>query len=119
MEAVKLSHVVYEDLDPRWPASLSSVIAEDLLGQAMGFKGITITDDLDMGAIEKHFDIETAVSRISDAEIDIALICHDRQKIERAHQVLVKAVGGAEESRRKATESVQRILNLKQKYLLT
>jgi beta-N-acetylhexosaminidase len=116
VEAVMLSHVIYKDLDQQWPASLSSIIAKDLLRETMGFKGITITDDLDMGAIEKHFDIETAVGRISDAEIDIALICHNRAKMERAYHALVKAVGGSAESRRRAAASVQRILSLKQKY---
>jgi beta-N-acetylhexosaminidase len=113
-----LSHVVYEDLDPRWPASLSSVIAEDLLRQAMGFKGITMTDDLDMGAIDKHFDVETVVRRVSEAGIDIALICRDRQKAEKAYGALIEAARESEDSKRKATASVQRILNLKQKYLL-
>jgi beta-N-acetylhexosaminidase len=94
------------------------VIAEDLLRQAMGFKGITITDDLDMGAIDKHFDVETVVRRVSEAGIDIALICHDRQKAEKAYQSLIEAVRESEDSKRKATASVQRILNLKQKYLL-
>lgn len=117
VEAVMLSHVVYRDLDPEWPASLSSIIARDLLRQDMGFKGITMTDDLDMGAIAGHFDIQTAVGRISGAEIDIALICHDRQKMEKAYHALIKAVQASEDGRRKGTELVKRILNVKQKYL--
>jgi beta-N-acetylhexosaminidase len=116
VEAVMLSHVVYKSLDGQWPASLSSVIAKDVLRETMGFGGITMTDDLDMGAIDKHFDIETAIGRISDADIDIALICHNRSKIESAYQAFVKAMGRSAESRRKATASVQRILNLKKKY---
>jgi len=117
VEAVMLSHVVYQDLDPQWPASLSSIIAEDLLRQTMGFKGIAMTDDLDMGAVDKHFDVETMVKRISEAEIDIALICHDRMKVEKAYGALIEAARESEDSKRKATMSVQRILNLKRKYL--
>jgi beta-N-acetylhexosaminidase len=117
VEAVMLSHVIYKALDAKWPASLSSIIAKGLLRESMGFHGIVMTDDLDMGAIERHFDIETAVRRISDAEIDIALICHNRQKMERAYQVLLELSGESEESRRKASMSVQRILNLKRRYL--
>ena len=117
VEAVMLSHVVYRAFDAEWPASLSSVIAKTVLRESMGFGGIIMTDDLDMGAIEKHFDIETAVRRVLGAEIDIALICHSRQKMEKAYQVLLEVGGESEESRRKATASVQRILNLKQKYL--
>jgi beta-N-acetylhexosaminidase len=117
VEAVMLSHVVYQAFDTEWPASLSSVIAKAILRESMGFGGIIMTDDLDMGAIEKHFDIETVIRRVSDAEIDMALICHNREKIERAYQVLLEVVGESEASKRKASVSVQRILNLKQKYL--
>ena len=117
VEAVMLSHVVYRDLDGQWPASLSTVIARDLLRKDMNFEGITMTDDLDMGAIDKHFDVETTVRRISDAEIDIALICHDRLKMEKAYRALLKAVRESEDARKKATASVRRIVNMKRKYL--
>ncbi len=116
VEAMMLSHVVYRDLDSQWPASLSSIIAKDLLREAMGFEGITMTDDLDMGAVHKHFDVETVVSRIMDAEIDIALICHDRFRIETAYGALLRTVRESEDVRKKATASVQRILNLKHRY---
>ncbi len=118
VEAVMLSHVVYRDLDRQWPASLSSIIAKDLLRETMGFKGISMTDDLVMGAIDKHFRIEVAVQRISGAEIDVALICHDRLKMENAYGALLKVVRESKDARRKATTSVRRILNMKQKYLL-
>jgi hypothetical protein len=46
------------------------------------------------------------------------LICRDHQKAEKAYQSLIEAVRESEDSKRKATASVQRILDLKQKYLL-
>jgi len=116
VEAVMLSHVVYQALDPLWPASLSSVIAKDLLRGTMGFKGVTITDDLDMGAIEEHFDVETVVRRICDADIDIALICRDRAKMEATYGALLKAMGDSPERRRRRVLSVQRLLDLKGRY---
>jgi beta-glucosidase-like glycosyl hydrolase len=70
-----------------------------------------------MGAVDKHFDVETMVKRISEAEIDIALICHDRMKVEKAYGALIEAARESEDSKRKATMSVQRILNLKRKCL--
>ncbi len=118
VEAVMLSHVVYRNLDPDWPAGLSSVIARDLLRQTLGFKGVTITDDLDMGAIEKHFDVDTFVRKICDAEIDIILICHDRYKIEATYSTLLKAMRKSEDIRRKTVLSVHRVLNLKENYVV-
>ncbi len=82
----------------------------------MGFNGVTITDDLDMGAIDKRFDPDTVVRRISEAEIDIALICHDRAKIEAAHLALLEVIRQSRDTRRKRVASVQRILDLKENY---
>jgi beta-N-acetylhexosaminidase len=111
-----LSHIVYNDLDPKWPAGLSSVIAKDLLRGDMGFTGVTVTDDLDMGAIDKHFDVRSFVKRICEAEIDIALICHDRQKMVATYEALLESIRGSEGQRKKAVVSAERILRLKEKY---
>ena len=111
--AVMLSHVIYTAIDPQWPASLSPAIARDLLRQTMGFKGVTITDDLDMGAIQNHFDIETVARQVLDADIDIALICHDRHKMTGAHEALSRTVADSADLRGRAKASVGRLLDLK------
>jgi beta-N-acetylhexosaminidase len=116
VEAVMLSHIVYTDIDSRWPAGLSAAIAKDILRDSMGFAGVSITDDLDMGAIDKHFDVDTFVQRICEAEVDIALICHDREKMEATYDALLGAVKGSEKTRRDTLASVQRIMQLKARY---
>jgi beta-N-acetylhexosaminidase len=117
VEAVMLSHIVYNDVDPVWPAGLSSIIAKDWLRGKMGFTGVTITDDLDMGAIDRHYDVSTFVDRICEADIDLALICHDKEKMAAAYEALLAAIRGSEQVKRKARESVGRILRLKEKYV--
>ena len=42
----------------------------------MGFDGLVLTDDLDMGAIAKNFDIRASILQVLAADIDLALICH-------------------------------------------
>ncbi len=115
--AVMLSHAVYVALDPLWPASLSSVIAKDLLRNNLGFEGVTMTDDLDMGAIEQHFDVGTIVKRLSDANIDMALICRNSAKIRAVYRAFVKEIGRSHRIRTKRIASVQRVLDLKEKYV--
>jgi beta-N-acetylhexosaminidase len=117
VEAVMLSHVIYTDIDPQWPASLSPAIARDLLRQAMGFGGVVVTDDLDMGAIQNHFDLETVVTQVLDSGIDIVLICRDREKMVNAHDALVRAVGASDAEKARARLSVKRLLDLKRKYV--
>lgn len=114
---IMLSHILYKKLDPDWPASLSSQIAQDLLRIHMGFEGLVMTDDLDMGAIKKHYDIKTVVRQILAARIDIALICHRGPDIENAFGEILHAMDGSPSIRSEENESLQRIMRLKRKYL--
>jgi beta-N-acetylhexosaminidase len=113
-----LSHIFYPKLDPQWPASLSRPIANGLLRQRMGFDGLVLTDDLDMGAIAKHFDIRTSILQVLAADIDLALICHQGPNIETACEVILKQITDAPEMKDKGLESVERIMRLKRKYLM-
>lgn len=112
-----LSHIRYKKIDRQWPASLSIEIAKKLLREQMDFQGLVITDDLDMGAIGKHFDIETAISRIFAADIDITLICHESSKLEKAFEALLKLVSAGNNNRKRALHSVNRILKTKKAFL--
>lgn len=114
---IMLSHILYSRIDPKWPASLSSHIARDLLRDQMGFDGLVLTDDLDMGAVKKHYDIKTVVSRILSADIDLALICHQGPDIENAFEEILSAQGNSTSIKAKGETSVKRILKLKRKYL--
>lgn len=112
---IMLSHVRYTALDSIWPASLSRRIARDLLRGQMGYDGLVITDDLEMGAIANHYSMQEAASRILEAEIDMALICHSLEKVETALESILSGLsdpalpGGA-------AGSVSRILETKNRY---
>ncbi len=117
VSAVMLSHILYEKLDPRWPASLSPAIARDLLRGRFGYQGVAITDDLDMGAIKRHFDIRTVIRQVMAAEIDIALICHKGPDIEAAHREMIARIDTEPAQREKTRQSVARITALKKRFL--
>lgn len=114
---VMLSHIFYTKLDPRWPASLSPQIANTLLRKQMGYDGLVLTDDLDMGAIIKHYDIQSAIHQILAADIDLALICHKGPNIEIAYEELLKEITDNLELKQRGIESVDRIMRAKRKYL--
>jgi beta-N-acetylhexosaminidase len=113
---VMLSHVRYPALDARWPASLSVAVARDLLRGRMGFDGLAITDDLDMGAIKPAIQIETAAARILAADIDIALICHRSPDIEAALAALVDAMENDPRLLARAHRHNDRIQAFKRRY---
>ena len=115
---IMLSHIRYTGIDPDWPASLSRIIADDLLRNEMGYDGVVMTDDLDMGAIEKHYDLKTAIQQILSADIDIPLICHAGPNIENAFKEIRDVQRRSRTMKAKGVKSLERIMKLKSRYLL-
>ncbi len=113
---IMLAHIVYKGIDKDWPASLSVRIAKNLLREGLGFDGIIITDDLDMGAIIKNYDIGPIIERILLADIDIALICHPGPKIEAAFENILKIISAGPDEKIKCMTAVRRIMQFKREY---
>lgn len=90
--AFMTSHTIYQDLDPQNPATLSPFILQNILRKHLGFSGLVITDDLEMGAIEANGSIEEAALTSFLAGADLLLICHDHDKIRRSFRHLSQGV---------------------------
>jgi beta-N-acetylhexosaminidase len=114
---IMLSHIRYTGIDPVWPASLSPAITADLLRRQMGYRGVVMTDDLDMGAIKPNHDIGSAIDQILTADVDIALICHKGPDIEAAGEKIRSVLASDKELRQMGAHSVRRILGLKRAFL--
>lgn len=114
---IMLSHVRYPLIDPDWPASLSPLFVRDLLRGRLQYDGVVMTDDLDMGAIVKHFDIQTAIRQTLRADIDLILICHRSPQIECAFEQILRLNEQWDDLASMQQSSVQRVLELKALYL--
>jgi beta-N-acetylhexosaminidase len=112
-----LSHICYRQMDEKWPASLSEIIARDFLRHQMKYNGLVLTDDLDMGAIQKHYDVPTVMERILISEIDIALICHRSNSMEDAFDSIMAFQKASSRNRRICRRSLERIMGAKKRYL--
>jgi beta-N-acetylhexosaminidase len=75
------------------PATLSRRIITDLLRNELGFEGLIMTDDLDMGAILTGYDLEDTIRLAIAAGNDLAMICHRIPEIENVHRILGKLPG--------------------------
>ena len=94
LRAIMVGHGHYPTFDgekPR-PASLSKAIITDLLRKQLGFTGIVLTDDMEMGAISQIGSFERAVVEAVDAGADVILVCHTAEKALAAHEALTKAI---------------------------
>ena len=114
---IMLSHIRYTALDPVWPASLSPAVTAGLLRRRLGYQGVVMTDDLDMGAIKPAFEIITAIDQPLAADVDIALICHKGPDIQAAWEQIRRRLTDDAMIDRMGRRSVERILKLKQAYL--
>ena len=77
VDSMMIGHIAISGLDPvNRPASLSPAIIRDLLREDMGFRGLVMTDDLDMGAILNHFGLDETMRLGIEAGNDMLMICH-------------------------------------------
>src|SRR6266851_5638886 len=91
------------------PASISPSIVSKLLRQELGYKHLVVTDDLEMGAIAKHCEIEDAAVRAFRAGEDMLLICAMPETIRRGYRALLKAARKATVSEKRIHASLKRI----------
>lgn len=110
---VMISHLSYPALDKERPASLSPRLMQDLLKDKVGFTGLAITDDLEMGAIAKHYRFEEIGVMAINAGADLALVCHEPENIEAIYQGLLKAYKEGRLSKDRVDDCLRRILRAK------
>lgn len=91
VKAVMTSHVTFSALDQDEPATFSKIIVNELLRLEMGFQGLLLTDDLEMGGITGYGSLGEAAVKAVIAGHDILLICHKAQRVREALDALDKA----------------------------
>jgi len=77
VDSMMIGHITISGLEPGGPpASLSPAMISGLLRGELGFEGLVMTDDLDMGAILNHYGFEETMRRGLAAGNDLLMICH-------------------------------------------
>jgi beta-N-acetylhexosaminidase len=114
VDAVMVAHVTVPALDaePNRVATTSKAVVTGLLKEEMGFKGIVVTDALDMAGLTRLYasDVGRAAVEAFKAGNDLLIIPAD---LEASYRDMVLAVKSGEISRARLDESVRRILELK------
>jgi beta-N-acetylhexosaminidase len=89
VDSMMICHGWYPCFEPRrTPASLSQRVVTQLLREELGFDGLVMTDDLDMGAILNEYGLEETIRLAIAAGNDLAMICHRIPEIENVHRIL-------------------------------
>lgn len=110
---IMATHIKFPALDNDNSASLSPNVLTKLLRERLGFDGIIITDDLEMGAAAKHNLFREVGVKAIAAGADIALICHEYAHEQSVYLGILEAVKRGEISEERINQSVRRILRAK------
>jgi beta-N-acetylhexosaminidase len=97
------------------PASLSKKWITDILRRKIGYRGLVVSDDLEMGGVLEAAPIERAAVEHIRAGGDLCLICHIEEHITRSYDALVKETERDAKFARRVKQSVARVLAFKRR----
>lgn len=86
---IMTAHILFPKIDPDVPATLSQTILSGILRQELGFKGVVVSDDLDMQAISDIFIQPGTVARSINAGCDLFIVSRNinSSSIERTYHI--------------------------------
>ena len=121
-DPIMTAHIVNRNLDPgAKPATLSHDIMTGLLRENLGFDGIIVSDNMEMGAIVQEYGLQDAVTQAILAGVDVIMLANQGQTYDanRPYEVrnaILQAVYDGTIPQESIIESAHRIIELKAKY---
>ena len=121
-DALMTAHIVNRNLDAAArPATLSPAIIDVLLRQELGFAGLVVSDDMQMGAIVAQYGPAEAAVAAAQAGVDVILLAnqqgaYDLQRVYAVRDALLQAVAAGVIPEQRIYRSADRILALKERY---
>src|SRR5229473_3569621 len=115
---VMVAHAAYPAVTKNGtPASLSKKWMDDVLRKKIGYRGLIISDDLEMGGVQAAAPIEQAAIETIRAGADIYLICHNEEYITRSYEAVLERAERDRKFRKRAMDSAKRVQTQKKKLL--
>jgi beta-N-acetylhexosaminidase len=97
------------------PASLSKKWITEVLRTKIGYRGLIVSDDLEMGGVLKAAPIEQATTQFIRAGGDLALICRVEEYVVRSYETVLEEASRDRRFARRISESASRVLAFKKK----
>jgi beta-N-acetylhexosaminidase len=111
-----VAHASYPQVTKdKWPASLSRQWMTNILRQKIGYRGLIISDDLEMGGVLAVGSIEDVAVKTIRAGADIFLVCHNQELVWRGYEAVLRE---AEKDRKFAVQvarAASRVLSFKRR----
>ncbi|MBN1928077.1 MAG: glycoside hydrolase family 3 [Chlorobiaceae bacterium] len=119
-DPVMTAHVFNARLDSRYPATLSKATIDGVLRKQLGFRGVVISDDMQMKAIADRYGLEQAIRLAVDAGVDVLLFgnnvgSYDPEIAEKANAIIRRLVDDGQITPERIDQSYRRIMALKRR----
>lgn len=115
---VMVSHAAYPLIErPAKPASLSRFWIEEALRQRLRYRGLVLSDDMEMGGVLNTIPIEEAAVESIAAGMDMLEICHRADRVLAAHEALLREAERSPAFRRRVTAAATRVAKAKHRWL--
>ncbi len=98
------------------PASISKKWIADVLRKKIGYSGLVVSDDLEMGGVLNVASIEEAAIGTIEAGADMYLVCHNRELVHRAWEAILREANRSSRFRTKVETAARRILAAKKRW---
>jgi beta-N-acetylhexosaminidase len=115
VDAIMTAHILYPQIDPDFPVTLSATFLRELLRGRLGFEGVIISDDIEMGALRSRYSPQEIVKHAMNAGVDILLEYGTLDVLKLIDEVHTMVQDG-DISRETIEEGARRVLMLKWKY---
>ncbi len=121
IEMIMTSHILFRNIDPEWPCTLSEIFLKKILRDELNYQGLIVTDDLGMKALSKEHTVKEISVRAVQAGVDLLLYCNEPSSPPLALEALQDALYAQNKelclSIKQVEKTHQRILEHKRKYL--
>jgi len=92
VDMIMTAHIQYPNIDPKFPVTISPLFIKQFLREALRYRGIIITDDLDMKALTKNFPIDEIPVLALQAGATMLLYCNEPKSPVKAVKNIAKAL---------------------------
>lgn len=110
---VMVSHLKYPAYDSEYPASVSTVIMSQVLREQLGFQGLIVTDDMEMGALTKLYSFPEMGYLAIKAGANLLLVCHRMEHQIAVYDGILKALQQGRLDRKIFDQAVRRVIKEK------
>lgn len=112
-KSIMTAHVLFKDIDPDYPSTLSSKVIKGILRDKLNFNGIVVSDGIEMKAISKYYGTGRGAALALINGCDMVLCCHTLSEQIECFDEVYKAYNNGELSESEIDKKLERIIKAK------